>query len=482
MWAECAARLGDLGKALSELDVAEAEAAVLETPLLSTKVRTVAASILVGRGRTTEALTSALEAMVEIDEIEAADDDIDRDLVASVRCDIGALMLELGVPSRAIDQLRQAVNTAADGPASARHRLMLGRAQMELASRQYDLVDRRWERSARMASDQARTVGAWGLRQPGVEAAILLANVELLRGEPSGAGRILMDAAEDLHVIDDPSTHARHNLALASALRRAGYPEDAVRWLQRASSEQHHKPRHFRAAIEYELSAAYSEQGSAELALEHLHNAVGIEAQRGNEHIGALVTHLVQQAELATEHRRLVRTSSELANQARLDRLTDVPNRLALSLYVAELAAGDPSEVAALFIDIDNFKVVNDTGGHGVGDAVLRSVGEVVRNTIRADDQVFRYGGDEFVVLLPGTDSVVAHEIAERIRASVELSAVEAPDADGSHLVTVSVGCCVGSGVSAASVIAGADAAVYLAKRSGRNRVAVAAPRAPMTI
>lgn len=483
LWAESSARLGNLSKALNELDVAEAEASVLESPLLSTRVRTVAASILVGRGRTTEALTSALEALTEIDDLDAPDDPRDRSLIAAIRSDIGELMLELGVPAQAIDQIRQAISHDRDETPEVSHRIALGRAQLALASRQSAFVDRRWERSARIAADQAQTAAKAGGRIHRVEAAILLAEVALLRSDPAGAGRLLVDAMDELAQIDDTLVVARHELAMAKAMCRSGFPEDAIGWLEGAqTTARRRNPRGLIADIERELAQAHRDLGDHAGALAHLERAFALESQRSNERVGALVTHLVQQTELATEHRRLVRTSNELADQARLDRLTDVPNRLALSLFVAELATGDEAEVAALFIDIDNFKIVNDTGGHGVGDTVLRSVAEIVKNTIRADDQVFRYGGDEFVVLLPGTDSAVAHEIAERIRASVERSAVEAPDADGSHLVTVSVGCCVGAGVAAASTIAGADAAVYLAKRSGRNRVAVAAPRAPMTI
>ncbi|MCP3939288.1 MAG: GGDEF domain-containing protein [Actinomycetia bacterium] len=483
VWAEAAFRLGDLTNALSELDIAEAEASTLEAPLLSAKVRTAAADILVGRGRTTEALTSALEAMVVIDEVEPDQAEDPRDLISSIRRDIAVLMLELGVPSRAIDQLRQAVSGGSASSLQAHNHLALGRAHLDLARRQHGVLDRRWERSARMASDQAKMAAAWGKALHRVQSSILLGGVALLHGDFDLAGRTLVGSLPDLAAIDDPAIIGRHNLNLARAMRGAGHHEDAVSWLERARDASRRRfVRGLATSIEHELAKAHRGLGNIELALSHLDKAITLEAQRGTEHIGALVTHLVQQAELATAHRRLLRTSDELADQARLDRLTDVPNRLALSLYVAELAEADHGDVAALFVDVDNFKTVNDTGGHAAGDRVLRTVAEIVQHTIRNDDKVFRYGGDEFIVLLPGTDSVVAHEVAERIRGSVEQSAVQTSGAPGEHPVTVSVGCCVGSGVSAASVIAGADAAVYLAKRSGRNRVGVASPRAPMTI
>ena len=124
--------------------------------------------------------------------------------------------------------------------------------------------------------------------------------------------------------------------------------------------------------------------------------------------------------------------------------------------------------LALVMIDIDGFKVINDTYGHVVGDAVLSRVGEVLRERIRTTDLVGRLGGDEFAVLLPSTDPQEAFHLAERMRS--ELShATEVP-------LTVSVGVGAPSsprGISFEQLFDDADLALYSVKRGGRNAVAV---------
>lgn len=124
--------------------------------------------------------------------------------------------------------------------------------------------------------------------------------------------------------------------------------------------------------------------------------------------------------------------------------------------------------LALVMIDIDGFKVINDTYGHVVGDSVLSRVGEVLRERIRTNDLVGRLGGDEFAVLLPSTDPQEAFHLAERMRS--ELShATEVP-------LTVSVGVGAPSsprGISFEQLFDDADLALYSVKRGGRNAVAV---------
>ena len=132
----------------------------------------------------------------------------------------------------------------------------------------------------------------------------------------------------------------------------------------------------------------------------------------------------------------------------------------------------DGSSCALLMLDLDFFKLINDKWGHPAGDAVLKNVAGQIARLIRFGDSAYRYGGEEFVVLLPGTDLAAAEQIAERIRAGIENTSTTAGTADGIR-VTASIGvaCCPQDATSGHDLIRMADQALYAAKRAGRNRV-----------
>jgi len=154
-----------------------------------------------------------------------------------------------------------------------------------------------------------------------------------------------------------------------------------------------------------------------------------------------------------------------------IDPLTQMLNRAALVGRAQELAeqsavTGDP--VAMIVLDLDHFKEVNDTHGHATGDAVLRDVAYLIRKELRAFDLAYRLGGEEFLVLLPGSGEPAAIEVAERLRQAVESC--------GSAGVDITISCGVASSAPGNAfdfdgVFARADFALYNAKRSGRNRV-----------
>jgi len=122
-------------------------------------------------------------------------------------------------------------------------------------------------------------------------------------------------------------------------------------------------------------------------------------------------------------------------------------------------------------IDIDFFKQFNDRHGHPAGDALLRAVGDAISGAVRAGDIAYRFGGEEFSVLLPDTDAATAVGVAERVR----LAVAAIPSPPGAERVTVSVGVSVGTpATSNTQLIDEADRALYDAKRSGRDRVIVA--------
>lgn len=157
------------------------------------------------------------------------------------------------------------------------------------------------------------------------------------------------------------------------------------------------------------------------------------------------------------------------------DPLTGVMNRRALETRLQRewrYARRRDSSLAILVADIDFFKEVNDTHGHGVGDAVLQDLGEIMRNTARETDGIARLGGDEFVVLLPDTGWQGAMTFAERLRQAVEAHAFEA--ANQRLDLTVSIGVAIAQGTDNISVdvlLEQADRSLYKAKSGGRNRI-----------
>ena len=131
------------------------------------------------------------------------------------------------------------------------------------------------------------------------------------------------------------------------------------------------------------------------------------------------------------------------------------------------------SDVGLIMLDIDHFKSFNDTYGHQQGDVVLREVARVLRESSREIDEPARYGGEEMAVALPQTDLEGAYLFAERVRTALAALRVPRLDGDGPPLrVTASFGAAVmpGSAVDKEALIAAADAALYEAKRTGRNR------------
>ncbi len=131
---------------------------------------------------------------------------------------------------------------------------------------------------------------------------------------------------------------------------------------------------------------------------------------------------------------------------------------------------------ALLMIDIDDFKRINDTYGHPVGDEALRRVARAFKESVREVDVVCRYGGEEFTVILPAADAKAARVVARRIRARVELETFDlAPEVSFRLTVSVGAACCPGDARTARRLVEAADEALYQAKRAGKNRVVEAA-------
>ncbi len=162
---------------------------------------------------------------------------------------------------------------------------------------------------------------------------------------------------------------------------------------------------------------------------------------------------------------------------ATTDLLTGVTNRQALLMRLSEeldRAERYGRSVSIVLVDLDHFKRLNDSFGHAAGDRVLHAVATILRDHVRSVDIVGRYGGEEFMIVLPETDVDVAASIAEKLRRLVGSAEIELPDGDR-EAVTLSAGVAGGLGVDLAleTLVRDADAALYSAKALGRDQVFV---------
>lgn len=238
------------------------------------------------------------------------------------------------------------------------------------------------------------------------------------------------------------------------------------------------------------IARSFEEAGEAERALEHykrfheLERTLAAEAaaQRARLAVVRLEAEYARReteryrqlnAELTEANRRLKEQALLMDRVSRQDELTGLGNRRYLAarlplLYERAVHTGEP--IAVLVADVDLFKIINDRYSHAVGDEVLRSVAQLLSAATRPGDLVVRYGGEEFVLVLPNTDPQAALTAAERLRALVE-------DHDWEIIypnlqATISLGVCADTGIgSGQRMIDVADRRMYDAKRAGRNRV-----------
>ena len=172
-------------------------------------------------------------------------------------------------------------------------------------------------------------------------------------------------------------------------------------------------------------------------------------------------------AGLCAPHLELAR----LTRLAAIDPLTGVFNRRGLDLVLPEQ---DSRLASVAMVDLDRFKQVNDAYGHAAGDELLRRVANLLASVVRAADGVVRWGGEEFLLVLPAVDRAQTHVIVERARATVEADRLVV----GGNVLRITISAGVAerrAGESRDALIARADEALYLAKNNGRNRVELAA-------
>jgi diguanylate cyclase (GGDEF)-like protein len=166
-----------------------------------------------------------------------------------------------------------------------------------------------------------------------------------------------------------------------------------------------------------------------------------------------------------------------LREQAHRDALTGLFNRHHLSdIMDRELArcARDGQPLSLLMIDVDHFKQINDQFGHQVGDDVLRETARLLAERTRDSDMLFRYGGEEFLLLLVAADALVAKAVAEELRQRYALSPLTRVGSPVMATLSIGVATFADHGTSFESLVQAADQALYRAKRAGRNRVEIA--------
>jgi diguanylate cyclase (GGDEF)-like protein len=192
----------------------------------------------------------------------------------------------------------------------------------------------------------------------------------------------------------------------------------------------------------------------------------------------ALLRSLAAQATLALEN---VDLHHQVSRQAVTDELTGLANHGRFQ----ELLGSEVEQVrryhhpvGLIMLDIDNFKSINDTYGHQQGDVVLKRVARVVADSSRDVDYPARYGGEEMALILPHTDIEGAYAIAERVRTAVEALRIPRKDGEGALRITASLGVAAATDGTKDGLIADTDAALYEAKRQGKNRTVRAQVRA----
>lgn len=169
-----------------------------------------------------------------------------------------------------------------------------------------------------------------------------------------------------------------------------------------------------------------------------------------------------------------IEVAKDLAEQrARTDFLTGLYNRLAffeLAEAQEKISIRYGQTFSIIAIDIDNFKIVNDTYGHAIGDVAITVIASTMKNALRTSDICCRFGGEEFIIFLPNTDKSQAISVAEKLRKSIENQSIE--HKGGNLTITASFGVCASSdGHDLEKMLVDADKALYEAKRTGRNKV-----------
>jgi diguanylate cyclase (GGDEF)-like protein len=192
------------------------------------------------------------------------------------------------------------------------------------------------------------------------------------------------------------------------------------------------------------------------------------------EHVNAALPYInvyLREAAPVLEAKRLMET---LRDSTLRDPMTGLSNRRFLEEYIETLVANvqrNRTHLALLMLDLDYFKMVNDTHGHDAGDAVLKELSKVLKNSVRASDMVIRYGGEEFLIILQNAEGDAADRVAENIRAAVEAMKVNVGSITLQKTISIGIADFPNDSDTFWQAVKFADVALYRAKEDGRNRV-----------
>jgi diguanylate cyclase (GGDEF)-like protein len=327
--------------------------------------------------------------------------------------------------------------------------------------------------------ERAESLARRLLLEPSAVASPRLGNYRLLADVLCELGR----AEDALGVLDefrgaaDATTTATPCADLvwveARCLRLVGRVEEALvvarrdAQIIRASDDEHD----LMFALD-ELAACQEAAGDLAGALATAREVKGHMWQIHQRQTSQLVQQVWASVDIERAHRELQTRAAAATRSAEEDALTGMGNRRLLERFLRE-EAGRHIELACVIADVDSFKEINDRYGHDVGDAVLRQIGQILSSKTRNGQLAIRYGGDEFVVALPGVGLSAAHGFAERMRLAV--SGFDWTTVAPGVQVTVSLGVACGPVKGWQAALTTADGRLLVAKRQGRNAVVTAA-------
>ncbi|MGY1844671.1 diguanylate cyclase domain-containing protein [Modestobacter sp. SYSU DS0875] len=393
--------------------------------------------------------------------------------LAGVLADLELMPLALDYQRRAAEVAAAAAATADDGDLA---RGLVGETATRLAALSAEVgegvLDDGGLESAHASFTEARRLAERALEElPADDPAVLDAQVVhgwalVGLGEHTAALPLLGAVVSAAEQAGDRSLLASAQLGLGRALRRSGEPRRADDHLAAALTvaTEHGLARLRRAALR-ELCTLHADLDDAARALPYLQAYLADELDRVDERRTRWV-------ELFGRRKSLLETeraAGQLRRQAYEDPLTHLPNRRYAEARLDGLLTSGAAPALAV-VDIDRFKAINDAAGHPGGDAVLRAVGQLLVDGCRDTDEVCRWAGDEFVILLPETTAEQAERAMERIRRSIATHDWSALGVEGP--VTISVGIAQAArGDDRRTLFAAADGVLYDAKRAGRDRV-----------